>query len=213
MLTTYLFCLVAGGLLIGASALLGGKEADVGGHGADAHAGDADGGDAHAHDAGHATAWVPFLSMQFWTFALAFFGLTGTVFTLLDLAPLVPTLVAALGLGLGSGTAVSYTLRKLRTDRVSSGVAQKDYVGRSGVVRLPISADSPGKVRVSVKEQVIDLIATTDEAEPLKPGEEVLVIQMNENRAQVVRAVRVETTSEEVALEASAGPHSENEQS
>lgn len=223
MLAVYLFCLVAGGLLVGASALLGGKDADLGSHAGDAHLGDADlgdadvgdadvgdahvgdadiGGDAHAPgEAVHTAGWLPFLSMQFWTFALAFFGLTGTALTLLGLASFVPTLIAALAVGLGSGTAVSYVLRRLRADTVSSSVGEKDFVGRSAVVRLPIAVDSPGKIRLTVKEQVIDLVATTDETEPIAAGEEVLIIQLNETRAHVVRAVRVEAGAEEVAVE------------
>ncbi|MBI2895521.1 MAG: DUF1449 family protein [Deltaproteobacteria bacterium] len=218
MLAVYLFCLVAGGLLVGASALLGGKEADLGdAHVGDADLGDADLGGAHvgdadiggdAHGPGEATptaGWLPFLSMQFWTFALAFFGLTGTALTLLGLASFLPTLIAALAVGLGSGTAVSYVLRRLRADTVSSSIGEKDFVGRSAVVRLPIAADSPGKIRLTVKEQVIDLVATTDEKEPIAAGEEVLVIQINETRAQVVRAVRVEAEGEEVAVLAHEG--------
>ena len=203
MLAVYLFCLLAGGALVAASAIFGGKDADLGGHGADA-GGDVDvdvdvdvSVDGHAGelghgDAAHAGTWMPFLSMQFWTFALAFFGLTGTVLTLLALASTVPTLLAALALGLGSGTAVSTAIRRLRTETFSSALGGKDFVGRSGVVRVPLKAGSPGKVRVAAKGQLIDLIAVTDDEEEIASGEEVLVTEMQNGRAAVVRAVRVE---------------------
>lgn len=198
MLAAYLFCLLAGGALVGASAIFGGKDVDAGGH----LDGDADmSGDAHAHagDAhgAHATGWLPFFSFQFWTFALAFFGLTGTVLTLLGLASALPTLLASTVLGLGSGTAVSTLIRKLRTQTVSSGVAVGDFVGRSGIVKLPLKAGSAGKIRLTIKEQVIDLLAVTDEKEEIAIGEEILVTEMQDGRAVVVRAVRVEESAHE----------------
>lgn len=209
MLAVYLFCLLAGGALVAASAIFGGKDADLGSHdgdlgghdaSADADA-DADmdaGGDVEAGhdvthgDATHVAGWLPFLSLQFWTFALAFFGLTGTILTLLGLASSIPTLIAALVLGLGSGTAVSTVIRRLRTQTVSSGMSVGDFAGRSGVVRLPLKAGSTGKIRLSAKGALIDLIAVTDEKEEIAAGEEVLVTEMQDGRAVVVRAVRVE---------------------
>lgn len=190
MLAAYLFCLLAGGALVGAAAIFGGKDVDVGGHGdADLDASHGHAGDAHG---AHATGWLPFFSFQFWTFALAFFGLTGTVLTLLSLASMVPTLIASTVLGLGTGTAVSTLIRKLRTQTVSSSVGATDFVGRSGIVKLPLRAGSAGKIRVTVKEQVIDLLAMTDDKEEIAVGEEVLVTEMLDGRAVVVRAVRVE---------------------
>lgn len=200
MLAAYLFCLLAGGALVGASAIFGGKDVDVGGHadvgGGHDHAGDADGA--------HATGWLPFMSFQFWTFALAFFGLTGTVLTWMGLASMVPTLIASLALGLGTGTAVSSLVRKLRTQTVSSSVGSSDIVGRSGVVKLPLKAGSPGKIRMSVKAQVIDVVATTDDKDEIAVGEEILVTEMQDGRAVVVRAVRVEEQSSREAEQVSA---------
>lgn len=194
MLAAYLFCLLAGGALVGAAAIFGGKDVDVGAHG---------GGDLHGHagdaDGAHATGWLPFFSFQFWTFALAFFGLTGTVLTLLGLASFLPTLIASTVLGLGTGTAVSTLIRKLRTQTVSSSVGIKDLVGRSGIVKLPLAAGSAGKIRLNVKEQVIDLLAITDDKEEIRIGEEVLVTEMQDGRAVVVRAVRVEESGAQEA--------------
>lgn len=198
MLAVYLFCLLGGGALVAASAIFGGKDADLGGHdaSADADAGadvdaSADGSVAHG-DATHVTGWLPFLSLQFWTFALAFFGLTGTILTLLDLASTIPTLIAALALGLGSGTAVSTAIRRLRTQTVSSSLGAGDFAGRSGIVKVPLKAGSAGKIRISAKGQLIDLLAMTDEKDEIAAGEEVLVTEMQDGRAVVVRAVRVE---------------------
>ena len=228
MLAAYLFCLLAGGALVAISAVFGGKDADVGGHDASADGDVGAGGDvdvdghvhvdAHGHvdvahgGAGHITDWLPFLSLQFWTFALAFFGLTGTILTLLDLASTIPTLIAALALGLGSGTAVSTAIKRLRKEHVSSSIGAGDFAGRSGIVRVPLKAGSAGKIRISAKGQLIDLIATTDETEEIAAGEEVLVTEMQDGRAVVVRAVRVEQPSAheaEVATSDSRGPRAD----
>jgi hypothetical protein len=200
MFAAYLFCLLAGGALVGAAAIFGGKELEVGGHDVGGHGGDADGA--------HATGWLPFMSFQFWTFALAFFGLTGTVLTLLDLASTVPTLLTSLVLGLSTGTGVSMAVRKLRTQHVSSSIGSGDIVGKSAIVRLPLGAGSAGKIRLSVKAQVIDLVATTDDKDEIATGEEVLVTEMVDGRAVVVRAVRVEqsTAPEAETLPASPAP-------
>lgn len=199
MLAAYLFCLLAGGALVGVSAIFGGKDVDVGAHGdasVDGHAGDADGA--------HATGWLPFFSFQFWTFALAFFGLTGTVLTLMGLASMFPTLMASTVIGLGSGTLVSTIIRKLRSQTVSSSAGAQDFVGRSAIVRVPAKAGSAGKIRMNVKGQVIDLLAITDEKEEIAAGEEVLVTEMQDGRAVVVRAVRVEEPGKREAETASA---------
>ena len=74
-MTIYLTALAFGGILLVAS-LMGGHD-----H-ADHHAGDHDPDHADDHDAGsvaRAALVLPFLSLRFWVFGLAFFGLTGAI--------------------------------------------------------------------------------------------------------------------------------------
>jgi hypothetical protein len=61
MLSAYIVCLLAGGVVLGAS-MLGGHDSG----GGDAHVGDAHGGAVHE---GHHewAARLPFLSLRFWT--------------------------------------------------------------------------------------------------------------------------------------------------
>lgn len=192
----YLFSLVLGGVLLGASLLLGG------GHGADADA-DAS-GELHAdHDAGaagNATAdghdapggfesfLVAFLSMRFWTFFLAFFGLTGVV---LDGFGLVPSSIVAailsLGMGLGAGGGAVWLMRRVRADDSNSAATSKDYVGKTGRVLVGFGPGHTGKIRLEVRGSTIDLLAVPIDGERFASQEEAIVIEMDGTRAKVAK--------------------------
>ncbi|HMF44527.1 MAG TPA: hypothetical protein VKQ32_27825, partial [Polyangia bacterium] len=102
-MTIYIAALAFGGILLVASL--------VGGHDhTDHHVGDHDQDHAHEHEAGgvpHAALVLPFLSLRFWIFGLAFFGLTGVVLHGLGLtSPLVAAVLATVvGLSFGYGAA------------------------------------------------------------------------------------------------------------
>ena len=82
MLSIYIGGLLFGGVLLGAT-VVGGHGDHGGGHGGGGHGGGHgqgdDQGDGHAH--GQRTTSSPcccrFLSLRFWAFAVAFFGLSG----------------------------------------------------------------------------------------------------------------------------------------
>jgi membrane protein implicated in regulation of membrane protease activity len=207
MLTAYLVCLLIGGTFIAGSALFGGQDHgdadsdldhDVSGgldHEVDAEAGaelDADHGEAlvpvgEAHGtADTAPLWLPFLSMRFWTFFLAFFGLTGTVLTGLGLwSSQLLIAPASLAMGLGSGYGVSAVLGRLRRQTISSSLQEQDYIGATGRVLLPISRGQPGKVRLELQGRILDLIAETDDEQMLGARQEVLVYGMERGVAKV----------------------------
>ena len=208
----YLFSLIVGGILLAASILLGGHDGDLD---ADADADldldldaeadldldldaeadlDLDGGglDKDFDAGGHGSAGgflFTFLSLRFWTFFLAFFGLTGLVLTGLDLvsAPWIG-LVSALALGgLSGGSAVS-VIRALAKDDSGAIASSRDYVGKTARVIVP--ADSPagvGKVRVDIKGAQVDLLATGVDSDALRGREEVLIVEMDGPRARVAR--------------------------
>jgi membrane protein implicated in regulation of membrane protease activity len=194
MLTAYLFCLLVGGTFVAASTLLGGQD-----HGGDADAdADADldagldpdldaevdpdldaGSDlpalaGHAGDAASAP-WLPFLSMRFWTFFLAFFGLTGTLLSLIGSWPAALVAGAATGMGLGSGLGISYAIRRLRHGTTDSMLRQQDYIGATGRVLLPIDPGQIGKVRLQIHGHTIDFLAQTEDERPLAIHQQVLV--------------------------------------
>lgn len=206
MLTLYLIALVVGGVLVGTSMLLGGKDVGGGhdhdlGHGHDvAHAFEGGHGhdvhheiDAHgephapAHSMGTAiAAWLPFLSLRFWTFFAAFFGLTGVVLTALSIAWL-PALLASLGVGVVCGVMVSVLVQKVRMAQTDSSVQETDLEGTIAKVLLPISPDAPGKIRVNIKGSSIDMQAVTHDAGVVPRGAEVLVVKVGRGEAVVTK--------------------------
>lgn len=200
----YLFSLIVGGVLLGASILLGGHDTDVD---ADADADvdldvdadadvdiDADADvdvDADADvdkDFGHGDAagfLYTFLSMRFWVFFLAAFGLTGIVLDGFDLAHPWLGLALSIAMGTGSGFLAVTAIRKLGSDRDSRVVSSKDYVGKTARVLVPFEGEGLGKVRVDIRGNSIDLLASG-----LEEGDyegEVLIVEMDGSRARVAR--------------------------
>ena len=202
MLTVYLVCLLIGGTLVAGSALFGGHGHD-GDHGELDHSDHFESGHhdglehdelapasgsfssavVHAEtahvgmqDIGGDHLWLPFLSMRFWTFFLAFFGLTGVVLTGLALwtsqAAILP---ASVVMGLISGYGVAAVMNHLRRTTTDSSIQEQDYLGASARVLLPIAQGQPGKVRLQIRDQTVDLIAETEDPTPLALRQEVLV--------------------------------------
>lgn len=152
---------------------------------------DADGdldADAHAHadHGGHGDGgFLPiFLSLRFWTFAFLAFGLSGTLLHYLDLASRAIVAPIALALGVASGLLASLTFRALQRSEHHSGATASDAVGQVGKVLIPLSKSGRGKVRIELKGQTVDLIATTDE-EALEAGQLVMIEEMRETQAHV----------------------------
>jgi membrane protein implicated in regulation of membrane protease activity len=146
---------------------------------------DADHGHGHAHADG---GFLPIiLSLRFWTFAFLGFGMFGTLLHYLQLASPVVTPFLALATGLLSGLMASWTFRALTRSELSSAASSSDAVGQVGKVLVPVSRGGRGKVRIAIKGQTLDLLATTDE-EQLAHGELVLVEQVEQGTARVSRA-------------------------
>jgi len=226
LMTAYLFALGLGGVMLIASIILGGDgEADGdlaldGDVDADvdlALEGDVDGDvDAHALEMGqqglhtsHGDAHgslggfiAGFLSLRFWTFALAFFGLTGTVLGGLALAAPTVTLVVASVMGLVIGRSAVAVFSALRAGESSTAASEGDYIGKSAKVILGFGPDELGKVRLQMKGTTVDLLAHSDDPTPFSSGDEVMIIQIAEAKALVTHAGRSLHASEARALEA-----------
>lgn len=193
MLIFYILAGVIGAVFIVASIVMGSGDADVDAHidgdmDVDAHVdtdshieAGADHGDAEV-DAG---VWLPFLSFRFWTFFACFFGICGAVLTLLGHGFII-SLIFSFLVGLLTGWAAAYVMRKLATDQISSGVTSADYVGLSGKVIVRVGGGRQGQVRCFVKGTDVDLMAESDSAEPLPVGTEVLIVEMKGPMAKVV---------------------------
>jgi len=204
LLPIYVFALVVGGILLGASIFIGGGDdgdaAGDQGAGFDAE-GDADfdpdgdaGKDLGPSPSGDAGGAVTFFlwslgSLRFWTFFLAFFGLTGLALDGLGLvAPGIVGPILSVGMGLVVGLGAMAALRALSGDRATSHASSRDYVGKSARVLLPVrGGGGVGKVRVRVAGTEVDLLATTDDPRGFDAREEALVIQVEGTRVRIAR--------------------------
>ena len=179
MIYLYLFALVLGGVLLGASMLLGGHGD---GHAPEAHA---DGPDANA---GVESFLVAFLSMRFWTFFLAFFGLTGVVldgFGLVSSTWIAATL--SVGMGLFAGGAAAWIMRRVRGDESNSAATSKDFVGKTGRVLVPVGPEQVGKVRLEIRGSTVDILAVSIEEATFDPKDEIIVIEVDGTRVKVAK--------------------------
>jgi membrane protein implicated in regulation of membrane protease activity len=177
-------------LIVGVGVL--GLQFVMGSSGSDAEASDLDHAEGDHHGGhGHPDAGIvaTFLSIRFWTFGLMAFGLVGSALHFLSLAsPLVTAILSAL-MGLGSGTLANLTFRFLTRTHVSSGGEAADAIGQVGRVLIPIERGKRGKIRIALRGQTVDLLASTDD-EGLKDGDLVVVEELRGTTAHVSRASR-----------------------
>jgi hypothetical protein len=170
MLSVYIVCLVAGGIVLGAS-MFGGHDTHAGG---DAGGGDADGG----HDAHAEHGWVervPFLSFRFWIWAATFFGLTGLALSLTGTSSGTALLLASLA-GAGTGWGASYAMSKLTKGAVGVLPEASSHIGCEGRLLLPLAPGQHSKVRLRVGGTDLDLVAESDGQEALPPDAPVWVV-------------------------------------
>lgn len=196
MLFIYLAFLIIGGILLGGSLLLGAMHADAD-HDAqletDAHV-DADGEAEAEHGADHeggadaAGIWLPFVSLRFWVFTSCFFGLCGTLLTVIGVGAGV-TAVVSIAVGLLCGTAAAWVVHRLSRLESSGDVpTSAEFVGAVGTVLVEVDNDSRGKVRISIRDQQVDLVAETSDEAPLKAGQKVLVVDYKDGIAVVTKS-------------------------
>lgn len=157
--------------------------ADAGGHAL---------GDSDMHSASHTAdshgEWASiFTSLRFYMFAAIAFGVVGAPVTWLGLGTPLLTLVAALGTAAVVGAGAALGFRLLGRQTLSSGVAAPELVGHVGRVLLACEKGRRGKVRLKVRGQIIDFIATTEEAR-LAPGTAVIVQEVHAERVVVCAA-------------------------
>ncbi|MCG9891401.1 MAG: NfeD-like protein [Thermosynechococcaceae cyanobacterium MS004] len=126
-------------------------------------------------------------NFKFWTFGACFFGLTGLLLNYIQ--PSLGTtiiLVIALGMGLIIGLLAARLLRMLHRRQVNSLIQTEDFVGTLATVEIPFDQSSRGKVRIQIKDSILELSAFTNDTKPLQLGEQVVVIGIENNRVWVV---------------------------
>jgi len=196
----YISTLIIGGVLLGGSIFLGGKDVELGGGGHDGGGGHGGGHDdvsdtTESH--GDATGYLTlFLSLRFWTFFLAFFGLTGLVLQGLQLVGPFLALGLALGMGAFTGYGAAAALRLLSKTEANSAVTASDYIGKSARVLVPFGKGTTGKVRLRVRGEAIDMVATAVDEGEFSKREEVLVVEVEGTVARVARAQALPEGSE-----------------
>lgn len=205
MLAIYLFALVLGGIFVVLSVFAGlgegdadlDMDADVDVDVAVDVAVDVDGdvgGVDKEFETGLGKRFRPWLSFKFYTFALAFLGLTGTVLTLLGLWDSVMGVLGVSALvGMISGLGVSYMLHLADRSEGGRAVGDDDFVGIQGRVILPLREGQRGKVRVRYHGRTMDLLAEVeDDAVVLDLNDECYVMSVDKGVAKVVDASAVE---------------------
>ena len=198
MLPVYLGSLALGTVLIGASIIFGDGDTgtdvdfdgdldvdgDVFGGGLDVDADDLlimkDPGDAIAG----AGTWLPFLSLRFWTFALASFGASGALLHFLDVTGIIG-IISSTGMGVAIGTGASWVFRQLQLTQVSGNVGMFDVQGKEATVLLAVGPEKMGKVRVLLDGQMVDLPATTRAEETIERDAKALVLQVEDGVAHI----------------------------
>jgi hypothetical protein len=169
------------------------------------------GGRGGGHDLGHAGGHVPalghghelaksghagddgplavVLSFRFWIFALLGFGLSGSLLHYLGLAGTAVAAIVAGAAGIGSGAFASLVVRSVARGAASTSVNLSEAVGREARVLVACAKGRRGQVRIELRGQSVDLLASTDD-ETIARGEPVLIEEVRDGVAQVSRRPR-----------------------
>ncbi|HVL38703.1 MAG TPA: hypothetical protein VM328_04865 [Fimbriimonadaceae bacterium] len=184
MLTFYIVSAVVGGFLVVLSALGAGHDADVD-HDLDlSH--DTEVSVDHGDHAGGDGAWIPFLSLRFWTYFFAAFGLTGILLSKLAAVPEPLAAWVSAGTGFVCGLAVTFVMRLVRQQEADSSAKIDDILGTVARVLVPVHGDQPGKIRFMVKGETIELLALNQETGTIQSGEDVVIVAIEKDRARVL---------------------------
>lgn len=189
MLSLYIGAFSLGGLLIAASVFMGGSDADAD-FDVDVDQGldfDMDPELLEGPQAGEGMSWwLPFLSMRFWTFALASFGGAGALLSLLETsAPL--TFGISTSLGLAMGWSVAWMFHQLKKTRTVGELTTRSMQGAEATVMLEIGPEKRGKIRLLFEGSTVEIFGQTEDNIIIARGSKVLVVSVVEGVAQVTK--------------------------
>lgn len=199
MLAAYIVAAIVGGGMIVFSALAGlGAHGDISHDlGTDAshdvsHDASHDSGDGHHHvDDGAGAFWLLFFSLRFWIYAVGAFGTLGVVLTVTRaLAEPMTLTVSAIG-GLLMGLFTAGTVRWLTRSELQSTVSTVDFQGALARVTVAIGEGQPGKVRTTVKGDIIDLMAIGLDGGAIPRETEVVIVDMQGDKAVVAPSTEI----------------------
>jgi membrane protein implicated in regulation of membrane protease activity len=137
-------------------------------------------------DADAEALWLPFLSMRFWTFGLASFGLSGTLLTLLSINAIISAAFAVM-MGVSMGWLVAWTFRKLKKSSTGGQTSTAALRGEQATVLLSVGPEKTGKIRLLIDNQNVDLLARTRDPGLIERNEKVLIVSVEDGIAQITR--------------------------
>jgi membrane protein implicated in regulation of membrane protease activity len=174
MWLVYLLALVVGGGLLFVQLVSGGHDAHGGGHP----------GDVQHHGAGPGL-----VSVRSAIYGLFAFGFVGAALRIPGLTSKAASFLIALASGIATTLAAGYTFSRLGSVEASGAASLGDAVGRRARVLIPCSPERPGKIRVEIGGQQVDMTAVCS-GSGIAAGTDVVVIAVEENMARVAPATR-----------------------
>lgn len=138
--------------------------------------------DLHA-DSGPAH-FLPFLSIRFWTFALATFGVTGWILMMLGASAVVHIPVSII-MGFGLGMTAAWTYHKVKSIGTDSTSHLERLAGLEASVILPIRPGGTGKIRLAANGQELEIPATASHEETIAIDSRVLIVSVTDGTADV----------------------------
>ncbi len=191
METIYLICLLVGGFFVLLSMFgAGGTDADVE---FDVDV-DTDAGADPSVSGGSQGPWtargfVDIFSVRALFLFTAFFGLTGTILSLLDSGePL--TVVLAVLVGIVTGLGGNYVIKRVGYEHVSSDVDSNELKGLTGKVTVPFGGERKGKISLVARGHRLQLVARAFENQTIDtfgPGDDVVVVRIDGAIVEVVK--------------------------
>jgi membrane protein implicated in regulation of membrane protease activity len=169
MWLVYVLALVVGGGLMLVQAVSGGHDTvDAG----------------HALDVQHHGGGPGVLSIRSFIYGLFAFGFVGAALHIPRITGRTSALLIALASGVAAGLAAGFTFARLGSAAASGAASLHEAAGRRARVLLPCAADRPGKIRLDLGGQQVDMKATTN-GPPIPAGAEVVVVEVREDVALV----------------------------
>lgn len=129
--------------------------------------------------------WRMILNVRFWTYFLAFFGLIGFLLTILRFSVEPFTFLISLTSGLLGGAGIVATWAALKRDESNSAVSATHLLGTMGPMIVACRPGEPGKVRLTVKGELIDMLAIGHAGESIERGTQVTVVDIDGMYARV----------------------------
>jgi membrane protein implicated in regulation of membrane protease activity len=126
------------------------------------------------------------LSVRVWTYLLAFGGVTGMLLRVLGHEGEPKSALGAVVVGVLAAVMARVVIGRATRGGASGTVRSEDLVGKSAAVLIPFGGAATGKVRVRVAGADVDLLATTEDGEPLDRHDEVLIVEVREGGSALV---------------------------